>query len=400
MIGAIVGDTIGSVYEFNNKRSKDIELINKDSRPTDDTMMTLAVAEICQKRLYDNKDQIIATFKKWGRTYPDCGYGAGFKKWLFSDSSEAYGSYGNGSAMRISPVGWYARSEEEVEYISERISEVSHNHIEGIKGAKVVAMCIYYARIGKSKEFIREYVERYYDLNFDYDDLKKNYRFYPTCQQSVPQAIYCFLISTSFEDCLRTTISIGGDCDTTAAISCSIAEAYYKNMDNELIKEVLSRLPNDKNECYPREVVLNFYKYQDIVNVFDCTSLDDNKEIVLIESMKNDKRHIEFVYSRTIYSLTRYLINYLIEEDMLLYRSWKLKKDIEANKDDLLISILALDKGKNSSSLKYLHIICESIAILKSKDCGVIYKNNIYNYLSQNYDIDSLILSREYDKLI
>ena len=240
MIGALIGDIVGSVYEFDNVRSKQFPLFTEESFMTDDSIMTLAVAEIIQNKLYNDQDKVIDTLKKWGRAYPDRGYGGMFYKWLFTDQRESYNSFGNGSAMRISAVGWYGRSEEEVKELSKFVTEVTHSHPEGIKGAEVVAMCIYYARKGKTKEFIKNYVEQYYDLDFNYDDLVKNYKFNETCQETVPQAIYCFLISNSFEDCLRTTISIGGDCDTTSAISCAIAEAFYKDISEELLDKILS----------------------------------------------------------------------------------------------------------------------------------------------------------------
>lgn len=250
MLGAIIGDTVGSVYEFNNIRKKEFNLFGNKNFLTDDSIMTIAVAEILKKGYQDNKDKIIETFKKWGRKYPKAGYGGHFFVWLFTEETEPYYSFGNGAAMRVSPVAWYANSEDEVKELSRKVTEVTHNHPEGLKGAEVTAMCIYYARIGKSKEFIKDYVSKYYNIDFDYEDLRKNYWFNETCQDTVPQAIYCFLISKDFEDCIRTTISIGGDCDTTAAISCAIAEAYYgipKKIKNKIstylseeMKEVLS----------------------------------------------------------------------------------------------------------------------------------------------------------------
>ena len=263
MIGAIIGDTVGSIYEFNNVRHKDFVMSNKFSFATDDSIMTLAVAEILQKGYINDKEKIIDTFKKWGRTYPDRGYGGRFASWLFSSSREAYKSYGNGAAMRVSPVGWYARNEEEVKEYARRVTEVTHNHIEGLKGAEVTAMCVYYARIGKDKEFIKNYVKQYYNIDFDYEDLRKNYYFNETCQNSVPQAIFCFLISKDFEDCIRTTISIGGDCDTTSAISCSIAEAYYKRIDDSLINQMYEHLPKKKDDCDAFEIVNNFNSYKE-----------------------------------------------------------------------------------------------------------------------------------------
>ena len=398
MIGAIIGDTVGSVYEFDNHRTKDIDLINEFSEPTDDTMMTLAVAEICQKRLYDNKDAVIDTFKKWGRAYPHAGYGGRFRQWLFTDSREAYNSYGNGSAMRISPVGWYARNEEEVKYIARKVTEVTHNHEEGLKGAEVVAMCIYYARIGKSKEFIKEYVEKYYNLDFDYEDLKKNYHFNETCQESIPQAIYCFLISEDFEDCLRTTISIGGDCDTTAAISCAIAEAYYKEMDNKLVKKVLSRLPDKVGDCDSREVVLEFYKYQDVASLYDTESVTSKDIIVYIETTTSDKKNIEVLYSRTQYTMIMYLLNYLTVDDEKLYKSHKLSDVFVTDNRDLEY---ILYKGYlHDFSPGYLNHLCEFISYLKHVNCSRVSKGEIIDYLVENYNVDNLILSREYSQML
>ena len=166
-----------------------------------------------------------------------------------------YNSCGNGAAMRVSACGWYGKDEKEVKRMSLHVTEVTHNHPEGIIGAGVTAMCVYYARIGKSKAFIKEYASKYYDLNFDYEELKRTYiHDNEFCQNTVPQAIYCFLISKDFEDCLKTTISIGGDCDTTAAISCAIADAFYKEIDPKLIDEVYAHLPEPTDECNPKKI--------------------------------------------------------------------------------------------------------------------------------------------------
>lgn len=248
MLGAVIGDVVGSRYEFNNIKTKDFELFGKGCYATDDTVMTCAVAEVLINKKQNDKDYIIDTLKKWGKRYPQAGYGGHFGCWVLGSEREPYNSYGNGAAMRVSAVGWIAESEEEVKDLSRRVTEVTHNHPEGIKGAEVVAMCIYYAKQGKDKAFIKEYVEKYYNLDFDYDDLRKTYiHAEEICQNTVPQAIFCFLISDSFEDCLRTTISIGGDCDTTAAISCAIAEAYHGGCGC-CEKEVLDYLtPDMKN---------------------------------------------------------------------------------------------------------------------------------------------------------
>ena len=232
MFGASIGDVVGSRWEFNNIKTKDFALFGKGCYATDDTVMTCAVADVLVNKKQNNKDKIIDTLKKWGKKYPDAGYGGHFYNWVLGSDREPYNSYGNGSAMRVSAVGWIGKTEKEVKNLSRKVTEVTHNHPEGIKGAEVTAMCIYYARNGKSRDFIKQYVEQYYNLDFDYEELRKTYKHAEEiCQNTVPQAIYCFLISHSFEDCLRTTISIGGDCDTTAAISCAIAEAYYGSCD-------------------------------------------------------------------------------------------------------------------------------------------------------------------------
>lgn len=232
MFGASIGDVVGSRWEFNNIKTKDFELFGKGCYATDDTVMTCAVADVLVNKKQNNKDKIIDTLKKWGKKYPDAGYGGHFYNWVLGSDREPYNSYGNGSAMRVSAAGWIGKTEKEIKNLSRKVTEVTHNHPEGIKGAEITAMCIYYARNGKSRDFIRQYVEQYYNLDFDYEELRKTYKHAEEiCQNTVPQAIYCFLISHSFEDCLRTTISIGGDCDTTAAISCAIAEAYYGSCD-------------------------------------------------------------------------------------------------------------------------------------------------------------------------
>ena len=257
MLGAIIGDIVGSIYEFNNIRTMKFPLFTDKNFFTDDTIMTLAVAEILQNGYVNDNHKVIDTLKKWGRAYPDSGYGGRFYQWLFSDSRNAYGSFGNGSAMRVSACGWYGNSEEEVKNLATQVTIVTHNHPEGLKGAIVVATCIYYARIGKSKAFIKDYIEKFYDVDFNYEELRKNYKFSATCQDSVPEALYCFLISDSFEETIRTTISIGGDCDTTSAIAGSIAEAFF-GIPDKIKEEALKRLPKEVNGCNAKKIIDKF----------------------------------------------------------------------------------------------------------------------------------------------
>ncbi|MCQ2814839.1 MAG: ADP-ribosylglycohydrolase family protein [Bacilli bacterium] len=242
MLGAIIGDMVGSVYEFNSIKTKKFNIFNINNRMTDDSMLTLAVAEVLSKyypidytkeNLEKIKKDLIKEFVETVKKDPGRGYGGFFYDWCKYNNNgyKPYNSYGNGSAMRISPVGWIANSEEEVKKLSKAVTEITHNHQEGIKGAEAVAMCIYLARTGKDKEYIKHYVKNNYYPEIDkldFDELVKTYTFSVTCQKSVPQAIYCFLISNSMEDAIRNCIAIGGDCDTTGAMAGSIAEAYYQ----------------------------------------------------------------------------------------------------------------------------------------------------------------------------
>jgi type I restriction enzyme M protein len=257
MLGAIIGDIVGSIYEFHNIKTMKFPLFSSDSFYTDDTVMTLAIAEIIQNGYYNDENKIIDTLKKWGRSYPDLGYGGRFYQWLFSENRKAYGSFGNGSAMRISACGWYGNSEEEVKDLATKVTIVTHNHPEGLKGGIVTAMCIYYARLKKSKSFIKNYIEKFYDIDFNYEELRRNYKFDATCQGSVPEALYCFLISDSFEETIKTAISIGGDSDTIAAIAGSIAEAYF-GIPDKIKKEALKRIPKAKGDCNPEEIIKKY----------------------------------------------------------------------------------------------------------------------------------------------
>jgi len=246
MIGAIIGDVVGSRFEFRNIKTKEFELFHEDCSFTDDTVMTVAIADIVNSKDF-SKTNIINTLKYWGNKYPNAGYGGRFINWLFSDDSEPYYSCGNGSAMRISPIGFYAKTEKEVIELSNKVTEVTHNHPEGLKGAEVTAMLIFKARHGATKEELYKYaVSKYPEIkDFDYNELVINYYHgAETCQVSVPQALYCFFISKDFVDCIRTIMSIGGDCDTTGAIAGGIAEAFYGVSEN-IKKEVMSYLPSD-----------------------------------------------------------------------------------------------------------------------------------------------------------
>lgn len=233
MLGAIAGDIIGSVYEFHNIKKEDFPLFNTRCTFTDDTVLTVAVADC----ILHGKDYASA-FKEWGRLYPHSGYGGMFNKWLASDSTASYNSYGNGSAMRVSPIGFAYDSLDKVLREAKRSAEVTHGHLEGIKGAQAVAAAIFLARTGKSKEEIKSYIESSfeYDLSKTIAEIRPTYAFDETCQGSVPQAIIAFLESNNFEDAIRKAVSLGGDSDTIACITGGIAQAYYSNIPEFIIK--------------------------------------------------------------------------------------------------------------------------------------------------------------------
>ena len=227
MLGAIIGDIVGSVYEWNNIKTKDFPLFSEKCFFTDDTVMTVAVANALLSG--GTTDDFIDSLKKFGRLYPNSGYGGRFGSWVHSCNRKPYNSWGNGSAMRVSPCGWFAESLDEAETLAEKSAAVTHNHTEGIRGAQATAAAIYLAKNGMGKGKIKEYIENKYryNLNRTLDEIRPDYRFNETCQETVPEAIIAFLKSHSFEDAIRNAISLGGDSDTLAAITGSIAEAAY-----------------------------------------------------------------------------------------------------------------------------------------------------------------------------
>ncbi|MEA4897141.1 MAG: ADP-ribosylglycohydrolase family protein [Christensenellaceae bacterium] len=231
MLGAIIGDIVGSRFEFDNHRSKEFDLFAEGCFATDDSIMTLAVAKailVCEGDWERLGDQAVRHMQAIGRKHPDCGFGGMFHRWIFSDHPRPYNSFGNGAAMRVSPCGFIAKTEEEARSLARKVTEVTHNHEEGVKGAEATAVAIFMARSGATKREIRERIERdYYKLGFTLDGIRDVYAFNETCQETVPQAIVAFLESTTFEDAVRNAISIGGDSDTLAAIACAVAEAYY-----------------------------------------------------------------------------------------------------------------------------------------------------------------------------
>ena len=232
--GAIIGDIVGSRFEFNNYKGTDFDpLFARECEFTDDSLMTIAVAVAIYGTNF--KDELsantIKSMQKIGRPYRNVSWGANFGRWLYSDDPKPYDSFGNGAAMRVSACGWFGQTLDEVIDMTDRVTTISHNHEEGIRGARAVATAVYIAQTTHSKRRVLEEVEKYYpilhDPDFTLDNIRPTYRFDESCQGTVPQAIQAFMESDSFEDAIRKAVSIGGDSDTVAAITGSIAEAYY-----------------------------------------------------------------------------------------------------------------------------------------------------------------------------
>ena len=274
MLGAIIGDIVGSIYEFDNIKTKDFNLFTNEMFFTDDTVMTVAIADAIMNG--GQHENFIQSMKKWGGDYIDKSYGHSFRRWLKLDIAEPYNSWGNGSAMRVSPCGWIAKLSEPFEEglkltedLAKKSAEVTHNHPEGIKGAQATASSIFFMRHGKSKNAIEEYKNKLkdyiqnkykYDLNFTLNEIRPSYAFNESCQKTVPQAIVSFLESENFEDAIRNAISIGGDSDTLGAITGSIAEAAY-GIPEDIKEKAINYLDNEIKELYN--------KWADFINLKD-----------------------------------------------------------------------------------------------------------------------------------
>ncbi|MBR4948761.1 MAG: ADP-ribosylglycohydrolase family protein [Clostridiales bacterium] len=252
MYGAIIGDIIGSRFEFDRgNKSKEFELFTKECDFTDDTVMTIAVAEALMdagKDAYEKtiKDLLIKSMKKWGKKYPHAGYGARFIDWVLTDDPKPYGSYGNGSGMRVSAVGWLYDTLDRTREVARWTAEVTHNHPEGIKGAEATAAAIFMARTGSTMEEIAGYIEDEfeYDLSRTLDEIRPEYEHVEDCMHTMPEAYTCFFESESYENCIRNVMYIGGDTDTLAAVAGAIAEAFW-GLPIGLIVQAKDFIPDD-----------------------------------------------------------------------------------------------------------------------------------------------------------
>ena len=299
MYGAIIGDMVGSPYEFDQGgKIKDFgPLFIARSRFTDDSVMTIAVAEALMNA-GKNADtdvirhEVVKSMKDWGRRYPDAGYGGRFGIWLRQNDVEPYGSYGNGSAMRVSPVGWIYDNLERTREVARATAEVTHNHPEGIKGAEVTASAIYMARTGKSKEEIKQYItdEFGYDLSRTLDEIRPGYHHVESCQETVPEAVTAFLEGKDFEDVVRNAVSLSGDCDTLTCIAAGIAEAFY-GIPIALIGECLMRIEDDMQEILERFDEFIGRTKPEKENYLDNKSL--NYAFNLFMDAENEEKRIE-----------------------------------------------------------------------------------------------------------
>lgn len=274
MIGSIIGDIVGSRFEFHNHRDTKFELFHEDSKFTDDTVCTIAVADWIIKsgeKGITSPARFASILQEWCKKYPYESYGASFLKWI--DNPKPYNSYGNGAAMRIAPAGDYFVTKEELYSNVELVTGVSHNHLEGIKGAKAVALSVWMVRNGASKENIRTAIEKEfeYDMNFTCDEIRETYKFNETCQGTVPQALVAFFESTDFESAIRLAVSIGGDSDTIACIVGGIAEAYYKDIPHDFIRETVIRLPENM-----KSILYQFYEILSLMHPQTYESIYDN----------------------------------------------------------------------------------------------------------------------------
>ena len=252
MYGAILGDIIGSPYEFDQGyKTKDFPLFSRNSKFTDDSVMTLAVADAFlslppEASEVEIRRFLVRSMQTYGRKYPYAGYGGMFRRWLKDTNPQPYGSYGNGSAMRVSSAAWLFDDLQTVRHMARLSAEVTHNHPEGIKGAEAIASAIFLARTGSTKAEIKSYIEAnfHYDLSRTCDEIRPTYCHVESCQETVPEAITAFLEGNNFEDVIRTAVSLGGDCDTLTCIAGSIAEGFY-GVPEELKQQCQEKLPED-----------------------------------------------------------------------------------------------------------------------------------------------------------
>lgn len=314
MLGAIIGDIAGSIYEFNNIKTENFTPFEGKCFFTDDTVMTIAVAYALMSGKRDEKKTeacMIKSMKKFGKAYPNAGYGGRFSAWLQNPDPKPYDSFGNGSAMRVSPVAWYFHSLEKVQRFAEISAKVTHDHPEGIKGASAVATAIFMARNGRDKDYIKRYIELkyHYDFSKTLDEIRPHYNFDETCQGTVPVAFEVFFEADSFEDTLKKAISMGGDSDTLAAIACSIAEGFYPIPEELKVKalavldrRILSMLKKWDGDL---SVSASPFEHRDILRYTDYLLTNPHTEKKTIQHPEINQSFVVPEYSETLFNFIR-----------------------------------------------------------------------------------------------
>ena len=286
MLGAIIGDIAGSRFERHNNKSKSFYLFDRRCSPTDDSVMSLAVAKAileCRENYCDLSKKTVYYMQKLGRMYPNAGYGGRFRDWLYEANPQPYNSWGNGSAMRVSAAGFAATSLEEAIELSRKVTEVTHNHPEGIKGAEATAVAVWMAKTGKTIDEIKEYInDNYYRIDFTLDEIRDDYKFDASCGGTVPQALEAFFESTDFTDVIRNAVSIGGDSDTIAAIAGGIAEAYYgipkkiRYIATAFLPMELAEILNEFEEKYPSRTEESYGVMSQLFKIEKPTKIDND----------------------------------------------------------------------------------------------------------------------------
>ncbi|WP_195921139.1 ADP-ribosylglycohydrolase family protein [Catenibacterium mitsuokai] len=392
MYGAILGDIIGSPFEFDRgDKTKDFKLFSRRSHFTDDSVMTLAVCEALLKvgqdaTVKEIEDAVISSMQSWGRRYPHEGYGGYFRCWLTARHPEPYNSFGNGSAMRVSAAGWLYDSLEKTRVVAKATANVTHNHPEGIKGAEATASAIFMARNGSSKEEIKKYIENefHYDLNRTLDEIRPSFHMDETCQKTVPEAIIAFLEARDFEDAIRNAVSLGGDTDTLGAITGSIAEAYF-GISETLISECRNRINKDM-----RDVVDAFYS---LVRKDDSPNTNQMIEKAIKQYYVHNDKEGMILFMNTLLNAMKqggkFIVPYITENSFLS------KEQINSINIDDTFTLdhdvkLKMETVKDASGKEWLGVFTSSNEMHKGSSGNVQINQSILSILRLALDLEEI----------
>ncbi len=392
MYGAILGDIIGSPFEFDRgDKTKDFKLFSRRSHFTDDSVMTLAVCEALLKvgqdaTVKEIEDTVISSMQSWGRRYPHEGYGGYFRRWLTARHPEPYNSFGNGSAMRVSAAGWLYDSLEKTRVVAKATANVTHNHPEGIKGAEATASAIFMARNGSSKEEIKKYIENefHYDLNRTLDEIRPSFHMDETCQKTVPEAIIAFLEARDFEDAIRNAVSLGGDTDTLGAITGSIAEAYF-GISETLISECRNRINKDM-----RDVVDAFYS---LVRKDDSPNTNQMIEKAIKQYYVHNDKEGMILFMNTLLNAMKqggeFIVPYITKNSFLS------KEQINSINIDDTFTLdhdvkLKMETVKDASGKEWLGVFTSSNEMHKGSSGNVQINQSILSILRLALDLEEI----------